>query len=611
MFAALDRPYKECAAEDTVARIQGILDRHDLLPTETGHTNPFPEIFSVSVQLDPSKGGFKAHGKGRTAAYARASAYAEFIERLQNGLYASYSRTMLATLHERFDFHYAPDEALLSKDAFLRLPEPILSDLIRWTGEHRDDFIDAYFQRLEAHNADGTVGVPFFCSQTREQVHLPLNLLLMAVGSNGMAAGNSVHEATYQAICELMERWGAARVFYGRMTPPDVPDAYLRQFEQEYALMRTLEASGKYQVVVKDFSAGTGIPVIGMIIRNRSNNTYRLNVGCDTSLQVALSRCLTEIMQGIPDEATFDACMLQVPTEELECFRTEEETALNMRQAIFAQFTRDNTGLFPISLFGETPSYAFDPQAFRTRTSYAEEVSRLIDLFHGLGRAVYVRPVGYLGFPSVFIYVPEVSVMGRKNAPAIRRHSTFEMIAWDQVEEPICRIDQLAPEELLHVATALKSLPQQLPVTDLLSLKLKDGSVWSQIPVSFLRTQLYYRVGRFADASSAFSEFLASRSDDNPYYRGIDHYLKLRAKDISATDACGQLRGLGLPQETVDQVCRDLADPALVFRHVRLPACPRCDACAINDDCLTEALLRVSHRVYPAMREYRPESPFS
>jgi hypothetical protein len=432
----------------------------------------------------------------------------------------------------------------------------------------------------------------------------------MAVGSNGMAAGNSVHEATYQALCELMERWGAAQVFYGRMTPPDVPDAYLRRFEQEYALVRTLETSGKYQVIVKDFSGGTGIPVIGLMIRNRNNNSYRLNVGCDTSLQVALSRCLTEIMQGIPDEATFDACMLQVPTEELECFKTEEETALNMRQAIFAQFTRDNSGLYPRTLFGDTPSYAFDPQAFRTRTSYAEEVSRLIDLFHTLGHAVYVRPVGYLGFPSVFVYVPEVSAMGRKNAPAIRRHSSFEMIAWDQVEEPICRINELTSAELIDVATALESLPQQLPVTSLLSLKLKDESVWSQIPVSFLRTQIYCRVGRFPDASSAFSEFLASRADDNAYYRGVDEYLKLRAQGVSAADAGGQLQGKGLAPETVEQVCRDLADPAQVFRYVRLPVCPRCDACSINEDCLTAALLRISHRVYPAMKDYCSESPF-
>ncbi len=46
-------------------------------------------------------------------------------------------------------------------------------------------------------------------------------------------------------------------------------------------------------------SAGKRIPALGIIVRNKEAGTYRLNVGADTCFQVALSRCLTEVYQGM------------------------------------------------------------------------------------------------------------------------------------------------------------------------------------------------------------------------------------------------------------------------------------------------------------------------
>ena len=230
MFSTLLRPYKERSAEETIGKIRGILETHGLLPAEISTANPFPEVYSVILALPPGKGGFSANGKGRTKEYCLASAYAEFMERLQNGLYASFSRTMQSELYHEFGYYYDPRENFLPLQEFCGLPEVVSDDLIRYTGLAKEEFIQAYFERLEFHKAPGLVAVPFHCSRSQREEYLPLNLLLMAVGSNGMAAGNSYEEALYQALCELMERWAAARVFYHRLTPPTVPGEYLGQF---------------------------------------------------------------------------------------------------------------------------------------------------------------------------------------------------------------------------------------------------------------------------------------------------------------------------------------------------------------------------------------------
>lgn len=610
MFATLTRPYKERSAEETVVRIREILQRYDLLPNETDPTNPFPEIHSITLQLGPDRGGFKAHGKGRTIAYCKASAYAEFVERLQNGLYATYSRTLLSQLREELGFFYDPRERFMSREALLRLPEPVLGDLIRWTGMSRQEFVEAYFDRVAAHALPGVVAVPFFCSEDSRAHYLPLNLLLMAVGSNGMAAGNTLNEAIYQAICELMERWAAAQVFYRQLTPPTVPADWLRRFPEEYAVIRSVEQSGRFKVLVKDFSAGVGIPAIGLMILDPERQTYRLNVGCDTSFQVALSRCLTEVFQGVPNDEAFASCMLGIPAEELECFTRDDDAALNLRQAIFAQFTINNSGVFPRSLFGETESYAFDPGVFATRESYADEVARLIEVFRRQGRPVYIRPVSYLGFPSVFVYIPEVSAMGRKNAPAVRQHGVFESIEWDKIEPQVRNLRTLSPEESLDLATRLQTLPQQMSLTDLMSLKLKPTSVWSQVPVAFVLTLLWYREGRFDEALSAFRMFHQSRTDHSEYYRIVERYLVLRADGLSAEAAGTELLRVESADNIAREVIADLACPSEVFRHLRLPECPDCGGCAISADCLTRPLMDVSRALSPAMKSYRAEMPF-
>lgn len=611
MFYNLSRPYKERSAKETIDKIHGILETHGLLPEEISTANPFPEVYSTILALPPSKGGFSTNGKGRTKEYCLASAYAEFIERIQNGVYTSLSRTMQSQLYREFGYYYDPQEKFLTLQEFHELPEAVSDDLIHYTGAAKDKFIQAYFDRLEFHKASGLVAVPFSCSRSHKEVYLPLNFLLMTVGTNGMAAGNSQEEAIYQALCELMERWAAARVYYNRLTPPAISREYLQQFSAECQIIDSIEKSGRYKVIVKDFSAGRGIPAIGVIIHNVQQDSYRLNVGCDTSFQVALSRALTEVFQGFRNEEVLDKSLLEIPKEFPQYFTSNDEISLELRFEVFCKFTQDGSGVFPPSLFGADSSYQFDASAFSPRGSCREEVEGIMDFFHSLGCTVYIRDVSYLGFPSVFVYIPEISSFGKKNVPASQPTPTYDLIEWDRIESRICQISHNSSEDILDLITILRTLPAYSLITDLLGIKLQAGCFGSLINISFLLALLWFKQGNLNSAAETFRVFQQSCPDEPEYYQVVGKYLEIRASGRTDDETRRELEAELGRTVAVQQACDDLENPDKFYKQMPLPKCPNCSECQLSTDCQTKNLMGVSRILYPAMKETLRTQPES
>ncbi|MCG8686718.1 MAG: YcaO-like family protein [Desulfobacterales bacterium] len=607
MFNSLVRSYKERPATATIEFIRDILSRIDLVPDEIYHANPYPKIFSSSVALPSNRGGFRTNGKGRTQELSLASAYAEYMERMQNLLFATFSRSVAGKLKEEFGYYYFPDESYMDRQEVETLGSDILDDFFRYPGQDRDKFLTAYFDRIAANGMPGVVATPFYDTLHQDVQMLPLNILLLSVGSNGMAAGNTVPEALFQALCELTERWAAALVYYEQMTPPTVPDDFLAQFSGEYAIKKSVEKDGRYEVIIKDFSAGRGIPTLGVIIKNLESGKYRLNVGSETSFQVALSRCLTEIFQGIQNNEEFDAAMIDIPESVPDYFLKQDDEALNQRFHMFTQFTKDNSGVFPPSLFNESPTYQFDPETFTPGRSYREEVRRMVRFFHDNGKNVYIRDVSFLGFPSVFVYVPEFSAQGRKSAPPIDRSGRFQLVDLDSIEEFFFDIGDCSPDQLSVIAHRLESFEPSASVTQLFNIEMEEQSTWEQINVAFVLTQIYYSLGNYEQAHFHFKRFCVTRKELDPYYTLIKHYLEARCKGIDDNKLKSDLTSIAREEEIesdiVNQVIKDMAEPYLLKSKTKLPRCPNCNDCHLLDACQTRHKLTLARAVYSSMLE--------
>ena len=606
MFTNLARPYKEQPATATIEGIRNILNQADLVPDEIYHANPYPKIFSSSIALPPDRGGFRTNGKGRTHEFSLASAYAEYMERMQNLLFATFSRSIANRLKDEFGYYYFPDESYLDRQAVENLPADVLADFFRYLKQDRKEFVTAYFDRIAANGMPGVVATPFYDTLNQCSQLLPLNLLLITVGSNGMAAGNTQPEAIFQALCELTERWAAALIFYGQMTPPTVPRQFLAQFPGESAIIEDIERDGRYKVIVKDFSAGRNIPSLGVIIKNLQTGRYRLNVGSETSFQVALSRCLTEIFQGIQDSDQFDAAMLEIPASVPEYFLRQDSEARNTRFHVFTHFTTDNSGVFPPALFGDSPRYAFDPSTFTPLKSYEKEVRRLVRFFHDNGKNVYIRDVSFLGFPSVFVYVPEFSAQGRKSAPPVDGSGKFQLVDLDSIEHLFFDLAHCSSQQLTDIAHRLASFAPSVPITQLFNIELTADSPWQQMNLAFVLTQIHYSLGNYDQALAHFKQFCATRIEIGPYYTMVKHYLEARAEGQKHTQVQTKLNTIAEDQKIesalVKQVMTDMAEPYSIQASTPLPRCPHCTACPLSDPCQTRHKLNLARTVYSNMK---------
>lgn len=576
------RPYKEATPKQTIFKIRNILEKADILVTPTIIKSPFKNVYSTRIEASEEDGGFGTNGKGKTPIFSLASAYAEFIERIQNSLILGGNgvpKSLNNFIKKSTGFHYYPDEKIMSKNEFLLLDKKIFSDFfINTSQENINKTIDVIYNRLLTDNKKGLVSVPFYNINTKEIAYIPFNFLLAMTGTNGMAAGNTVAEATFQAMAEIFERYAVSEVYNKNLTPPTIPDNYLKIFPEEYRILKDIEKHG-YKVIVKDFSIGSNLPVVGLILLDEYGNKYLLNVGSDTSFKVALSRTITEIYQGL-DSNTIKDKLLDIPSKELTpYFYTSEDS--DDKKMNLIQFMRNGTGYFPPSLFECNYSYNFDSSIFQTRKSYEEEVKYMFSLAKNLNFIVYIRDVSFLGFPTVYIYIPGISILGNKNYNS--KFDEPELISND-LEDLIYPFENLINDKnrVKKVLSTLEKIgltkrsKDNLNVSDLLRLEFKIKSNYGDMKMVFLFVLLYYLVGDFKNAINFLNRYikLYNLSDDE-YYKKVLNYFNLLQTNKSIEN---------IPKEILES----FNSPADLFRNIGFPMCPDCINCSLKIDCFTK-----------------------
>jgi ribosomal protein S12 methylthiotransferase accessory factor len=246
----------------------------------------------------------QCQGKGLTPELARASAHAELAERFSGGLFfqafeervrfnmpALYGRQVNRFLnYEWLDGYvnshpdnlkddHLPIETLLRNQPHL-FPEPIERIKNSQMARH---WVDGY-----SLVQDTTVKVP-------------INFIAYINASNGMAAGNTLEEALVQAACEVFERHTQIQVIKPEMNVPSI-DKNTIENSRLQSMMDFYE-SENVEIILKDFSMEGRFPSIGVLFINHNLRPGRLEhkilvPGVSFNMDEALSRCLTEVMQG-------------------------------------------------------------------------------------------------------------------------------------------------------------------------------------------------------------------------------------------------------------------------------------------------------------------------
>lgn len=590
IYVVMKRVYKEDEPINTLLKIKGILNNAGIVVYESIVNNPHREIYSTRTQTTTDFGNIGQNGKGSTLDYALASGYAELMERIENGCFAGGKALpwpFLKMLKEKYGFYFFPDEKMISENDFLNLPEYILDDIFSSVPrEKRLSQIHAYFAQLRKKRLPGCISIPFRNLLTNELVYIPYNIFYMLVGSNGMAAGNTMNEAIFQGTCELFERYSAALVYYNRLTPPTIPFSVIeKRAPKIIKVIEDLQELG-YKVIIKDFSINSQYPSVGVILIKGDH--YRLNIGADTCFEIALSRCITEVYQGSSDDKSINMIMNPIPKKEFPYFENDSSESISKRTEEFVKFVKDGTGMFPFSLFGTDFSYSYSLDAFSEKSTYKDEVVAFVHNAQKHGFQFLVRNTSVMGFPAVHVYIPKISSIGRKSSSndIIVDINLERNVANDKAKELFQNGNVLFsnPQLMYRLLEIFPiSLHSNVRIKDLLDLDFVSNCIYDITPISYLLTLVALKLKRFKEADSYIDDFTKCKYISNlAYYNYIKKYIQFRLNNASEKT---------IAQNLPENIIKDMRDEN-IFENMYLPPCPNCKECKISNFCLTKGIYR-------------------
>jgi len=596
-----DRKYKDALPSDTMNRIRNILHDMDLLTIESWLDSSVRDCYSLRVSIEGTNLG--TNGKGVTRAYALASAYAELMERLQNQLV--YTGKKSDDLKYHAGFYADPGEKYLSVEDILNSDEPWLkvfesvsrpeydqgaveddlpddplaffhSKAKEWFPDMFEnnglrDIVERWAKTNLAKSEGKFVGIPFYSLKQDRLTYIPHQILQAVYGSNGMAAGNTPEEALVQAVSEIFERYVCIYQFAeGKITSPDVPDSYLREYPYIYKMIKEIENAGPYRVIVKDCSLGRGFPVAGSVFIDYEHQTHIVKFGAHPDFGVALERTLTETFQG-------RNLKRQTFPEFYYCDDDLPGSVPNIRDIITT-----GAGLFPVEFFSEYPDYEFTPPKKPGETN-RDMLRDMLGLLLDQGYDVLVRDASFLGFPACHVIVPGFSETERPDFLRAR-----EILQFGEVRETVRRLDA-SPREAFEKAIPFirnkKSSPREsaLPVMFGLPIR-KEFPKYDDSP-EILLALACYKAGKFGDASREVSELINRRKPDSAYLKCMRDYMT--AKDAGRSDqGIAALLNMFYAQDVVEKVISRLEAPDTLFTHFyHRPNCWDCANCEGRHAC--------------------------
>ena len=388
----VDEKFKDASPVDTVERIKKILSDNGLSVTEKWSEPCVSNCYALRLDLDGTS--FGTNGKGVTEELARASAYAEMMERVQSGMMGVGARVEFGDI-QLMDFETLKEK---SGDWFDKVSK-IIKDF---------DGVDISGERIiqAAFDYDGgseyTKVFPLYSVTEDKMVYLPVRLRIPLYSSTGLAAGNTPEEAIVQGMSEIWERWCQRYFLCKDLVPPTIPEEYLKKFPLAYETITQVRNSG-YDVIIKDCSMGTGWPVIATVVISKESHAYHVHMGASPVFEIALERSLTETFQGRQLNSVVDTYL----TESAKDAHTYRKSYVKGR------------GAYPIAFFTEKSSFPFVPFEDRTHCSNRELLQYAVNFFKERDMDIYVRDMSLFGFNTYQIIVPQTC------------HSHFGFLTYD------------------------------------------------------------------------------------------------------------------------------------------------------------------------------------
>ncbi len=494
---------KDLPLEQTIANMSGVLAGLGIKIEIASWRNIIPNVWSLHIRDAHSPMCF-TNGKGSTKESALASALGEYIERLSNNHF--YAGTFWGEDIANAAFVHYPSERWFKPGSKEKLPKEIFDDYCLKIYNPDGDLRGSHLVDTNSGNVQrGICSLPYVRQSDGEVVYFPSNLIENLYVSNGMSAGNTLVEAQVQCLSEIFERAVKREILEGEIALPDLPLEVLAKYPGILAGIQGLEEQG-FPVLVKDASLGGIYPVMCVTLMNPRTGGVFASFGAHPSLQVALERSLTELLQGRSLEGLND---LPQPT-----FASEAVTEPNN----FVEHFIDSSGIVSWRFFSAKSDYDFVEWDFsgQGENSNVEEAATLFGILGAMGKEAYVAVYDQLGATACRILVPGYSEV-----------YPIEDLIWDNTNKALLfRTDILNLHRLDHAS--LETLLERLEnneldeygdIATLIGIEFDENTDWGQLTVLELKLLIHLALQQFDEAHELVGAFL--QYNDNRVERGL------------------------------------------------------------------------------------------
>jgi len=435
------------------------------------------------------------NGKGSTKESALCSALGEFIERLNCNFF--YNDQYFGHEIANRDFVHYPNEKWFKPGPNDEIPTDILDDyclgIYNPDGELQgSNLIDTNSGKVER----GVCSIPYTRQSDGETIYFPSNLIENLFLSNGMSAGNNLHEAQVQCLSEIFERAVKRQIIEREIVLPDVPESVLAKYPSIVEGIKALEEQG-FPIVVKDASLGGQFPVMCVTLMNPRTGGVFASFGAHPNFEIALERSLTELLQGRSFEGLND---LPQPTFSSEAVSEPEN---------FVEHFIDSTGVISWRFFSAKHDYEFSEWDFSGNSQ--EECERLFAILDSIGKEVYVAVFDTFGATACRILVPGYSEV-----------YPVDDLIWDNTNKALDYREDILTIHSLN-DDALASLVGRLEESQL------DNYT------DILKILIYLALGAHEEAIDLVGEFL--QFNDNTVDRGLFYQATHAVLEIALDEA--------------------------------------------------------------------------
>jgi ribosomal protein S12 methylthiotransferase accessory factor len=504
---------KDLPLEETIANMSALLASLGIKIEIASWRNLIPNVWSLHIRDAHSPMCF-TNGKGSTKESALASALGEYIERLSNNHF--YAGAFWGEDIANASFVHYPNERWFKPGPKDALPSELLDEYClkiynpdgELRGSHLVDTNSGNTQR-------GICSLPYVRHSDGQTIYFPTNLIENLFVSNGMSAGNTLAEAQVQCLSEIFERAVKREILEGEIALPDVPSEVLAKYPRILAGIQGLEEQG-FPVLVKDASLGGIYPVMCVTLMNPRTGGVFASFGAHPSLEVALERSLTELLQGRSLEGLND---LPTPT-----FASEAVTEPNN----FVEHFIDSSGIVSWRFFSAKSDYQFVEWDFSTQgeDSNAQEVKTLFGILESMGKESYLAVYDQLGAIACRILVPGYSEV-----------YPIEDLIWDNTNKALLfradilnlfNLDDASLEALLE-RLENNELDDYGDIATLIGIEFDENTTWGQLTVLELKLLIHLALKQFEEAQELVGAFL--QYNDNTverrlFYQALDAVLE-------------------------------------------------------------------------------------